>query len=248
MTETALNATDAAKSLGVTPKALRLYEMRGLVAPMRTEAGWRIYGPAQISRLHQILALKGLGLSLSSIASLMAGNADTLDSVLSLQERALNQQMRRSAHALTLVRAARQKLAKGSVLSIADLATLTQETTAMTPLWEKYFTQAELDEIAKRDDLNQEEFVATWRALWAEVEMLSDKGDHNSPQSLDLGRRWLAQSELFTRGDRAFSNKLRALTAEAMADPETMARLPFTREAYNFIVEIVKQVMQQTRN
>ncbi|WGM40327.1 MerR family transcriptional regulator [Caulobacter sp. NIBR1757] len=41
---------EAASRLGVSAKALRLYEQRGLVAPPRTEAGWRAYGPEQMAR------------------------------------------------------------------------------------------------------------------------------------------------------------------------------------------------------
>ena len=54
------NPVEIARRLGVSIKALRLYEARGLVRPLRTQAGWRAYGPEQILRLHQIQALKGL--------------------------------------------------------------------------------------------------------------------------------------------------------------------------------------------
>ena len=75
-----LSPTEVARRFGVSIKALRLYERRGLLKPLRSEAGWRTYGPDQIARLHQILALKGLGLSLASIGQLLA-SADTLDAV-----------------------------------------------------------------------------------------------------------------------------------------------------------------------
>ncbi len=39
-----LNPSEAAARLGVTVKALRLYEQRGLLAPSRNAAGWRSYG------------------------------------------------------------------------------------------------------------------------------------------------------------------------------------------------------------
>ena len=56
---------ETAKRLGVSVKALRVYEAHGLVAPARTQAGWRVYGPVEMARLHQVLALKRLGLPLS---------------------------------------------------------------------------------------------------------------------------------------------------------------------------------------
>ncbi len=54
-----LNPSEAAKRLGVSTKALRLYEQRGLVAPVRTAAGWRVYGPAEMVRAAEIVALRG---------------------------------------------------------------------------------------------------------------------------------------------------------------------------------------------
>ena len=36
-----LSPTETATRFGVSIKALRLYESRGLLKPLRTEAGWR---------------------------------------------------------------------------------------------------------------------------------------------------------------------------------------------------------------
>lgn len=83
-----LSPTETAARFGISIKALRLYEQRGLLTPLRSEAGWRINGPDQIARLHQILALKRLGLSLASIGQLLR-SADTLDGVLAMQNQAL---------------------------------------------------------------------------------------------------------------------------------------------------------------
>ncbi|MCZ0736247.1 MerR family transcriptional regulator [Phreatobacter sp. AB_2022a] len=55
---------EAARRLGVSAKALRIYERHGLVAPGRTAAGWRSYGPDDMARLAEIAALRALGLSL----------------------------------------------------------------------------------------------------------------------------------------------------------------------------------------
>src|SRR3954453_22409644 len=122
-----LSPTETARRFGVTVKALRLYESRGLLTPLRSRSGWRTYGPDQIARLHQILALKRLGLSLASIAQLLA-SSDTLDGVLAMQNQALVQESRRIARALALIRKARAELKAGRTLSIDDLATLSKET------------------------------------------------------------------------------------------------------------------------
>ena len=69
-----LNASEAAGRLGVSAKALRLYEQRGLIAPIRTAAGWRAYGPDEMSRAAEIAALRALGFSLAQVARVLEGD------------------------------------------------------------------------------------------------------------------------------------------------------------------------------
>jgi MerR family transcriptional regulator, thiopeptide resistance regulator len=90
---------------------LRLYEQHGLLKPLRTVSGstgaaWRVNASDQIARLHQILVLKRLGLSLAQIGELLAG-ADALDPILAVQERVLAKDREHITHALTLIRKAR---------------------------------------------------------------------------------------------------------------------------------------------
>ena len=56
-----------AELTGVTLKALRHYERMGLLGPMRTRARYRRYAFADLQQIERILALKSLGLSLTSI-------------------------------------------------------------------------------------------------------------------------------------------------------------------------------------
>ncbi|MFZ0267128.1 MerR family transcriptional regulator [Caulobacter sp.] len=71
-----LGPSDAARQLGVSAKALRIYEARGLLVPARTAAGWRAYGPDQMARAGEIVSLRALGLSLSRIAEMLSGQAE----------------------------------------------------------------------------------------------------------------------------------------------------------------------------
>lgn len=59
-----LEPGELARAARTTIKALRVYEKAGLLTPDRRDGGWRLYGPKHVARLHQILALKALGLSL----------------------------------------------------------------------------------------------------------------------------------------------------------------------------------------
>lgn len=50
-----LTAAECARRLGLTTRALRVYEARGLIDPQRTEKNWRLYGAREIARLGEIL-------------------------------------------------------------------------------------------------------------------------------------------------------------------------------------------------
>jgi DNA-binding transcriptional MerR regulator len=95
-----LSASAAAHRLGISIKALRLYEKRGLLAPGRTPAGYRAYGPAVLDRAAQIVALRGLGLSLAQIARVMASDPSGLDRALAAHQQGLANQMQKLASTL----------------------------------------------------------------------------------------------------------------------------------------------------
>lgn len=64
---------EAAAAAGLTPRAVRFYEERGLLsAARRTENGYRDYGAADVERLRVIASLRELGRSVESIPELLA--------------------------------------------------------------------------------------------------------------------------------------------------------------------------------
>jgi phosphoribosylaminoimidazole-succinocarboxamide synthase len=132
MSERFLSPSAAARRLGVGVRALRLYERKGLVRPGRTPAGWRVYGPDEIERLHQVLTLKSLGLSLARITQLLGGRAADLPALLALQEDVLTARINDLQRARKSVQAARTKLSRDMRLSLEDLIDLVRETTMST--------------------------------------------------------------------------------------------------------------------
>lgn len=106
-----LNASEAARRLGVSAKALRLYERRGLVTPLRTSAGWRAYGPDEMARAAEVAALRGLGFTLAEVAAVLKAGADGLEPALAGRQAVLEGEARRLAEALEAVRALRAGLA-----------------------------------------------------------------------------------------------------------------------------------------
>lgn len=63
---------ELARRLGVNTKTIRYYEELGLMPPSaRTDAGYRVYGPAEEERLRFILGAKALGLQLGEIKEIV---------------------------------------------------------------------------------------------------------------------------------------------------------------------------------
>ncbi|MEM7222128.1 MAG: MerR family transcriptional regulator [Pseudomonadota bacterium] len=105
-----LTPADAAKSLGISTKALRIYEQRGLITPLRSARGWRAYGPDQMSRAAEIVALRGLGFSLAQIASLLKEDDPGRAQTLNAQQTDLERQLREVSAKLEKVRGLRDHL------------------------------------------------------------------------------------------------------------------------------------------
>lgn len=63
---------DAAKAIGVSAKAIRIWEAKGLLPPAeRTDAGYRLFSDHDIAILRFILRARTLGLTLSEIKAIL---------------------------------------------------------------------------------------------------------------------------------------------------------------------------------
>lgn len=100
---------EAARRLGISIKALRHYERRGLVNPRRTERGWRLYAEEDIERLSQALAFRAMGFGLSQIANLLDAEPGDLAAALAVQEEQLRDRRQALDEALAALREARRR-------------------------------------------------------------------------------------------------------------------------------------------
>jgi DNA-binding transcriptional MerR regulator len=119
-----LNPSEAASRLGVSIKALRLYEQHGFVVPSRSAAGWRAYGTAEMERAGEIVALRALGLSLAQVARVLDGDRRTLEPALAAHQTALEGKLRALAGTVEKVRGLRADLVQGKAPGTGDLARL----------------------------------------------------------------------------------------------------------------------------
>ena len=114
-----LYATEAARRLGISTKALRLYERRGLIAPGRTAAGWRAYGPDELARAAEVVALRALGLGLAEVTRALRGDRRGLEPALAAHQAALEGRVGQLGAAIEELRALRARLAGDGARELA---------------------------------------------------------------------------------------------------------------------------------
>jgi DNA-binding transcriptional MerR regulator len=247
---TARTAKETAERLGISVKALRVYEARGLVSPRRTAAGWRIYGDDDLRTLHKVLTLKALGFGLAEIETLLHEGVD-LAQMLAAQAAGIEERLARLIFAKQVLASARARLAAGVDLSVDELVTLTQETTMNTTPWtdahetlaRRHFDAAQMDTLAARklSPELQATLFTEWQALIEEAERLRE-GPADSPQALALARRWSALARRFSGGDAELERALATWYEEGFADAATARLMPFSREVWDFVRAAVAHV------
>ena len=73
--EDLLKISEIADFFGTTPKALRIYEQKGIIVPYKIdpESGYRYYSADQVKKLNLLIELQALGFSLKEIKKIMDG-------------------------------------------------------------------------------------------------------------------------------------------------------------------------------
>ena len=62
---------------GISPKALRLYEQKDIIKPVKVdpETGYRYYSPDQLTIVEALIELQDMGFSLNEIQTILSGTA-----------------------------------------------------------------------------------------------------------------------------------------------------------------------------
>ena len=124
---------EVVRRTGLTSRALRFYEARGLVRPLRTGSGRRLYAPGDLERLGQLMALKRAGFSLAAIGQILSGRGIATPALLQVQLDAVEQQRAELSEAAALLRTALSRVEGGEPLDAATLCSLIRNgTTIMT--------------------------------------------------------------------------------------------------------------------
>ena len=172
---------EVARATGLTPRALRFYETRGLVAPLRTAGGRRVYGPAEVARLNAAVALKHAGFTLSRIGELMKGREVDLARIVAAQLAQIHVQAAALAESRALLLSVQRRIDRGEPIDLATICSLvrTGESIMMSTDWkpvvDEYFTPEQQKRFGAAmarvpDSFDQDAYGAKWRELGERIE------------------------------------------------------------------------------
>ena len=172
---------EVAQATGLTARALRFYETRGLVRPLRTAGGRRVYGPGELARLNAAVALKRAGFSLARIAELLEGRKVDLSRVVAIQLAHIDAQAAALADSRALLLSVQSRIEDGEPIDVATICSLirTGETimksTDWKPVIDDYFTpgeQVRFGETMGRvpEGFDGEAYGFKWRELGGRIE------------------------------------------------------------------------------
>lgn len=80
---------EIAEFFGISRKAIRLYEKKGIIKPVEVDAqnGYRYYSAGQVQQLNALLELKALGFSLDEIKKIMDGETGKEQLICALEKK-----------------------------------------------------------------------------------------------------------------------------------------------------------------
>ncbi|WP_308301199.1 MerR family transcriptional regulator [Frankia sp. Mgl5] len=162
-----------ARETGLTVRTLHYYDQLGLLSPLsRTEGGHRCYTADDVRRLHRIVALRSLGISLKEIGALLDGEPDPVG-LLSRQLDAAEERIRAAVSLRARLLDVLMCLSRNAEPSVGQLLQIIEETAVVNePMTPQQLAKLQQERQRRVRELSDEEFAAlrrkrddTWSAL-----------------------------------------------------------------------------------
>ena len=174
-----LDISEVVRRTGLSSRALRFYEARGLVKPLRTASGRRAYGPGELERINRIVALKRAGLTLAQIQRLGGRGPIDLARLVAAQIEAIEARSAELAEARALLLTVQSRIERGEPIDVATFCSLIRqrESVMETESWkkalERHYMPEELAHWAENPPpagFDQAEHSRRWEELGARIE------------------------------------------------------------------------------
>jgi len=224
-----------AKEMGVSVRTLHHYDDIGLLSPSsRGESGHRIYDKSDILRLHHILSLKRLNLSLEEIRDIIGKCTAQIESLLDQNIESLETEIGQKKETLRTLQGTRQFLAHRDDVDLTGLTDIIKDIS----LSQKYFSEGQLNVMDKREEnLDKGEI----RKILNDVpRMTADIGDAvrrklspSDPKVLALVKRWSEMAATLI-GDE--NNEIVTTAKKIVAEnPSVLERHNLNEETLDYI-------------
>lgn len=176
--ENVLDIGEVARATGLTLRALRFYESRGLVTPLRTAGGRRVYGADELARLNAAVPLKRAGFSLARIGELLTGREVDLGRLVAVQLAQIEIDAAALVVSRNLLLSVQSRIDRGEPIDVATICSLirTGETIMNSAHWkpvvDDYFRPDAQERFRENmpDGFDQEDYGAKWRDLGGRIE------------------------------------------------------------------------------
>lgn len=190
-----LKVGDLARRTGLTVRTLHHYDEIGLLTPSgRSDAGYRLYSQADVQRLHGIQTMRQMGLALSDIGSLLAGDGMAPERIIGRQIRSLDQQIEQATELRGRLTMLRDGLMAGAEPDMGNWL----EALALMTTYGKYFSSSELKHIFQNWNLIE----ADWLVVKDLVRSAMDRQlAPDTPEVQALAYRWMALMLHWMKGD-----------------------------------------------
>lgn len=245
--EALLDIAEVVRRTGLTSRALRFYEARGLLAPLRTNSGRRMYGAAQLERINQIVALKRAGLTLAQIEQLTASRPLDLTRLIEAQLAALDARQTEIAEARSLLLNVKTRIDRGEPVDAETFCSLIRhgdrhmEPEDWKTVTDRYFTPEQKEEWADRmtalpAGFDQADYQRQWATLSKRIEaaMPMQPGDARAQAFVD---EWFTLLKPFAAVATPDMWNGTVRMYDDMASWEGQADPGFSRAVWDFIRE-----------
>ncbi|CAA9212065.1 MAG: hypothetical protein AVDCRST_MAG93-67 [uncultured Chloroflexia bacterium] len=239
---TVFDIGEVARATGLTLRALRFYETRGLVTPLRTTGGRRVYGVGELARLNAAVALKRAGFSLTRIGELLAGRDVDLARLVAAQLAQIDQQAAALAESRALLVSVQSRINRGEPIDVLTICSLIRtgenimNSTDWKPVVDDYFDPEAQDRFraSMPEGFDQEAYGAQWQAIGARIESALPL-DPLSPEAQAFVDEWFALLKPFS--DIATEEMWNGVTRMYDGRPEWKAQpdVGFGHEVWTFI-------------
>jgi len=226
---------ELAKETGVSIRTLHYYDETSLLSPSsRGDSGHRIYDKSDVVRLHRILCLKKLDLSLEEIRDVIGKSNAQIETLLDRNIESIEAEISEKKETLRTLRGTQQLLDLKDEVDLAELIDFIKDIS----LSQEYFTEDQLNYMEEREE---QVGVEAMRQIYKDIprmtavirEAIAANLSPTSPKVLAVVKQWSEIADtLVGSEDEDVTAVARKIVEE---NPEILSRHKLSQEMVDYM-------------